>query len=315
MTLTSFQKKLCNVLQNGLPVAARPFDEIAKQLGSDETAVIAETKKLIEAGIVRRISVTFNYRALGKESALVAAHIEESQLPSVAAAVNELVGVSHNYLRDHYYNLWFTLQAASEEQIELIVDKLSADSGFDFHSLPAIQTFKLDVRFDAESDGKSLLPCDESILAIECIEKLVPLTNEEKVILKTLQHNLEIVSEPFPNALPVIQGLFDKGLIRRIAAVVDYHTLGFNANAMFACAVEDEHITEVGQQLAALNNVSHCYQRRTFPGWPYNLFAMMHGRSMEQLEQIVNDFTSNQKIQHFVLLKTLKEFKKKPVGI
>ena len=316
MTLTPFQKKLCNALQNGPLATARPFEEIAKILGSDEAAVISETRKLIEIGIIRRITATINYRAMGKTSSLVTAHVDEQQLPSVVAAVNLLFGVSHNYLRDHYYNVWFTLQAASDEQIESIVGKLSTDSGIEFYSLPVVQTFKLDVHFDAESDGQSLLSCKEKIVPAEGTEVL--LNSHETAIIKKIQQNLEIVPEPFawdPDSLKIIQSLIEKGVIRHIAAVVDYRKLGFNANAMFACMVEDERVTEVGRQLAESNNVSHCYQRTTFPGWPYNLFGMMHGHSMEQREKIADDFTSHHKIRHFALLKTLKEFKKEPVKV
>jgi DNA-binding Lrp family transcriptional regulator len=316
MTLAPFQKKLCNALQNGLPIVARPFAEIARQLESDEAMVISETKKLIELGIIRRISATFNYRALGRVSTLAAAHVEESRIDSVAAAINELVGVSHNYLRDHYYNLWFTLQAASDEQIELILSKLSSDTDTQFNSLPAVHTFKLDVRFDAESDGTSLLDCNENIGAEDMQE--VTLDRDQKATLIRLQHNLEIVGEPFGSNcdfINVIKSLFDKGVIRRIAAVTDYRKLGFEANAMFACMVEDQRVADVGRQLASSNNISHCYQRKTFPGWPFNLFAMMHGRSIKQLEQVVDDFKSCQKIRHFALLTTVKEFKKKPVPI
>jgi siroheme decarboxylase len=314
--LTPFQKTLCNTLQNGLPIVTRPFAEIACQLNSDESTVISETKKLFELRLFRRISVTVNYRALGKTSALVAAHVEESQLPSVVAGVNDLVGVSHNYLRDHYYNLWFTLQAASQTQIERVIAKLAAGSGIAFYALPAIQTFKLDVRFDAESDGKSLLPCEQNVLATECTEhEAALLSEEETAVLRKLQQNLEIVPEPFPDALPVILNLFEKGVIRRMAVVVDYRRLGFAANAMFVCAVEEERMTDVGRRLAELNNVSHCYRRSPFPGWSYNLFGMMHGRDMAYLENIVGDFTSAQKIRHYALLRTLQEFKKKPVNV
>ncbi|MCX5635051.1 MAG: hypothetical protein NTW55_04305 [Planctomycetota bacterium] len=327
--MTKLQGRLCNLLQKGLPICSNPFAQIAKEIGCDEDTVLKQTSELKKTGVIRRITAIINHRALGMAGTLVAAHIPQDNLLDVAKAVNAIENVSHNYLRKHYYNMWFTLQAKSDNQIEEILLNLSARFKIDFYSLPAERIFKLDVRFDAESGGKSLLSCEGKILATpstslrtvsmsnrEDTEKTeIHLNKEEKATLSKLQQNLEIVSEPFPNALQAIQSLFDKSVIRRIAAVVDYHKLGFMANAMFACAVEDNRIAEVGRQLAASNNVSHCYQRKTFPGWPYNLFAMMHGRDMEQLEKIVDDFTSHQKIRHFALLKTVKEFKKKPVNI
>ncbi len=311
--LTKLQGRLCNLLQKGLPICSNPFAQIAKEMGCDEDTVLKQTSELKKTGVIRRITAIINHRTLGMAGTLVAAHIPQDNLLEVAKAVNALDGVSHNYLRKHYYNLWFTLQAKSDKRIEEILLNLSARFKIDFYSLPAERIFKLDVRFDAESGGKSLLPCEGKILAAEKTE--IHLNKEEKAILSKLQQNLEIVSEPFPDSLQVIQSLIRKGVIRRIAAVVAYHKLGFAANAMFVCLVEDNRIAEVGRQLAASNNVSHCYQRTPFPGWPYNLFGMMHGRDMKQLEKIVDDFTFHQKIRHFALLKTVKEFKKKPVKI
>ncbi len=314
--LTKLQGRLCNLLQKGLPICSSPFNEIAKELHSDEDTVLKQTSELKKTGVIRRITAIINHRTLGMAGTLATSHIPEENLQKVIQAVNAIEGVSHNYLRKHYYNLWFTLQAKSVKQIEKTLSNLSTRFNLNFYSLPVERIFKLDVRFDAESGGKSLLPCEGRILAAENTEKTeIQLNKEEKAILSKLQQNLEIVSDPFPNSLQVIQNLIRKGVIRRIATVVDHRKLGFAANAMFVCLVEDEHIAEVGRQLAVSNNVSHCYQRKTFPGWPYNLFGMMHGRDMEQLEKIVDDFTSHQKIRQFALLKTVKEFKKKQVNI
>ena len=315
MNLTPFQKRLCNVLQNGLPVVERPFDAIAVQLGSDETIVCAEIKNLFAIGVIRRISATVDYKALGKVSVLVTAHVDPQKLSQIVAVVNLLDGVSHNYLRDHFYNLWFTLQGDSEDRIGLILAKLTAETGLVFHSLPAVETFKLDVRFDAESDGVSLLPYagnDDSrwggVLPVR-------LDDGEKAILSKFQQNIEIVSEPFANDLQVMHRLIDKGVVRRIATVVNYRMLGFAANAMLVCTVEDDRSVEVGRRLAASTNVSHCYHRRRFLDWPYNLFGMMHGRDMQQLATVATEFVSREKIRCYAILKTLEEFKKRPVKI
>jgi len=149
--LTKLQKQLCNLLQTGLPVCAKPFAGIAKLLNSDEKEVLQQIEQLKKLGVVRRISALINYRALGLATTLVAAHIEQQSLHEVTEAVNLLGNVSHNYLRQHYYNLWFTLQAQSPEQIDITLSSLSARFGIDFHNLPVKRVFKLDVRFDAES--------------------------------------------------------------------------------------------------------------------------------------------------------------------
>ncbi len=100
LLLTKLQKQLCNALQNGLPICARPFAEIAKGLDSSEEEVLEQTHRLKNAGIIRRIGALLNYRALGMTSTLVAAHVPQENIQEVADAVNSLENVSHNYLRD-----------------------------------------------------------------------------------------------------------------------------------------------------------------------------------------------------------------------
>jgi DNA-binding Lrp family transcriptional regulator len=319
LRLTKFQKQLCNALQKGLPICWRPFAEMAKELHSDEIKVLQQTRQLKDLGLIRRINAIVNHRALGLTSTLVAAHVPEQNLPEVVEAVNSLENVSHNYCRGHYYNLWFTLQAKTPEQIRDTLLNIGGCFGVDFHSLPVKRVFKLDVKFDAESQGQALLQQIQKTPEAEPVE----LNKNEKLILSKLQNNLEIVEEPFAflcdeglakeNVLKITAELIDKGVIRRIAAVVDYRKLGFVANVLFAGEVPQERIVSAGKKLARFAVVSHCYERQTFEGWPYNLFAMMHGRSMGQIQRVINKFTEAEKIKSFQLLPTAAEFKKQPV--
>ena len=124
LNLTRLQKQLCNMLQEGLPICSRPFAEIAKSLNSNEKKVLQEINRLKINGTIRRICALVNYRALGRISTLVAAHVPEPNLQEIVEAVNSLENVSHNYLREHYYNLWFTLQGQTTEEIELTFSEL-----------------------------------------------------------------------------------------------------------------------------------------------------------------------------------------------
>ena len=155
--LSAFDKRLCNELQIGLPIAERPFAIIARILKSNENEVIKRTRTLVKLGVIRRLGVSINWRAIGKASTLVAAHVEQEDLKKVVSAVNKLQGVSHNYLREHHYNLWFTLRADSQKDIDAILKRLSKRFGAAFNSLPVERVFKLDARFDAASNGKRLL--------------------------------------------------------------------------------------------------------------------------------------------------------------
>ena len=321
LNLTEQQKRLCNLLQQGLPICPRPFREIAKSLNINEAAVLREVERLRALGVIRRLGAIINYRALGMISTLVAAHIPEPNLQKVVEAINALDNVSHNYLRQHYYNLWFTLLADSAEQIDIVLSELSARFNVDFHSLPAERMFKLDARFDAEENERSF----ESVERLST-EEDVTLNEQQKMILSKLQSELKPVAEPFgflcsqgqdrlsvEDVLGIITELIDKGLIRRIAAVLDHRKLGFVANVLFAAEVSQQRIIETGEALAHLPVVSHCCQRKTFENWPYNLFAMMHGKSMADIDRVISKFVEAEGIDSFQLLPTAAELKKEPV--
>ncbi len=316
--LTKLQKRLCNLLQEGLAICREPYADLAKKLESDEETILQEVRQLEEAGVIRRVCAIINARALGRAGTLVAAHIPEEDLEGVVGVINSLEGVSHNYLRKHYYNLWFTLQAKSPEHIEVAISKLSARLGVEFYSLPVKRVFKLDVRFDAEGRGQ---PAGD----IEQVPggEAVKINETEKQILSGLQNDLEVISQPFDflcseglgieKALQIIRGLIKRRVIRRVAAAVNHYKLGFVANVMFCGEVSEEKIAEAGKALACFGVVSHCYERETIEKWPYNLYAMMHGKSMGEIQHVINRFTASEQIESFELLPTEEEFKKKPV--
>jgi siroheme decarboxylase len=322
--LGKLQKQLCNALQDGLPICRKPYDDLARYLNNNEETILREIRGLKETGVIRRICALINSRALGLTGTLVAAHILEENLQEVAEAVNSMENVSHNYLRKHYYNLWFTLQAKSVEEIEVMLSNLSGRFGIDFYSLPVERVFKLDVRFDAQGQGQlsdtGRIPNAQHTLRQN--EK-VELNEAEKLILSKLENGLEVISEPFgflcskeleiEKVLQTIQGLIDKGVIRRIAAVVDHRKLGFAANVLFCIKVPRNRIVEAGEALARFGAVTHCYQRGTIEDWPYNLYAMIHGKSMGEVQRVINKFTEAERIDSFELLPTAAELKKEPV--
>jgi len=318
LRLTKLQKQLSGVLQDGLPICQRPFDDIARFMGITEQIVLRQTTRLKAAGVIRRIAALINYRTLGFSSTLVAAHIPEESLTEVTAAVNSLENVSHNYLRTHHYNLWFTLQTSSLEEADITLANLSARFGLDFHSLPVEHIFKLDVRFDPDNQNELL----DSAPQVPTSE-IVHLNDTEKLLLAKLQNDLQVIAKPFDflcaedlaieDILRILTELTDKGVIRRIAAALDHHKLGFVANVLFVAKVGPDRIIEAGKALARFGIVSHCCQRRCFENWPYNLFAMMHSRSMGEIQHIIDRFTQAQKIDSFELLPTAAELKKQAV--
>jgi siroheme decarboxylase len=326
--LTELQKRLCNKLQRGLPICERPFARIADDLGTDEKIVLEQVARLKQAGVIRRLGAVINHRALGRTSTLVAANIPSDLLDDVVMAVNELEGVSHNYLRgclsglsqSEVPNLWFTLQGQDQQEIEIILEGLANRFGVKFYSLPAVRIFKLDVFFDLEERPGDNLQNDVSACNIE---RVVELDSTEKNILLRLQDELELISEPFAlfcsgslghqQVLQIINELVCKGVIRRLSAVLDHRRLGFIVNVLFSCQVSPERVVGAGERLAGLRMVSHCYERKTFSGWPYNLYAMIHSQNIEEIRAVINEFVSAEELQSYMLLPSVTELKKQPV--
>jgi len=324
--LTAFEKRLCNALQNGLAIIERPYAKIGRALGSDEETAIRRTRGLVERGVIRRIGAVVSWRAIGKAGTLVAARVAKEKLKEVVSAVNAIAGVSHNYLREHHFNLWFTIRADSDGDIERILKNLSQRFGVEFHSLPAKRIFKLDVRFDAQSGGRRLLPISEKRMQGN---KHRTMNNERRTsnvdeidewILAGIEGGLEVVERPYDflcadglqidDVLSRIDKMIVRGVIHRVGAVVDHRKLGFVANAMFVCEAKKNRAGAIGKALARLQNVSHCYQRETFKDWPYNLFAMMHGKTHTAIRHVAERFVREQGIEAWEVLATVEKLKK-----
>ena len=332
--LSAFEKRLCNILQEGLPITRRPFARIAAKLGCNEQTILKCTQGLVSRGFIRRIRAVINWRATGQAGTLVTAHIEQNDLHKVVDEVNRLKGVTHNYLREHHYNLWFTLRAESPKQVAATLQKFSKQFKTGFHGLPVKKVFKLDVRFDALSNGRSLLHQKKTRIK----NRTVNLESVDERLLSKLNEGLKVAAQPYDFLCPVLPALecrnrgsevegndklsidevlsrikkmIVQDVIHRLGAVVNHHKLGFVANAMFVCKANENKIVKIGKNLARLNIVSHCYQRKPFKGWPYNLFAMMHGRTIAQIHNEINKFVKSQKIPAWDVLPTLKVLKKK----
>lgn len=147
--LTSFDKALLNILQTGLPIASRPFAELAEQLGVDENTVIERLDYLKEHGLIRRIGAFFDSNSLGYVGTLAAAKVEKEYVEEVAEAINDYEGVTHNYERDGSFNLWFTLIVPTIETQQRILEEIRNLKGVSsLISLPAVKKYKVSVQFN-----------------------------------------------------------------------------------------------------------------------------------------------------------------------
>ena len=247
----------------------------------------------------------------------MAARIPSERLAETAARISRLGGVTHNYERQHAYNLWFTLTAPSPEALEQTLDQLRRQAGLEFHSLPALSVYKIRVQFDLADeveDAATAPPPSPSAT-------VAPLSKQQKELVRLLQEGLAAEREPFAAAAArlgwpvgqvveqVRQWLVD-GVIRRFGAVLRHHELGFRANGMVVFRLPPDRIDAAGRAMAARREVSHCYQRPPLPDFPYNLYAMTHGRSEEDVRAAAAEMARGAGAETFEVLFSVREFKK-----
>lgn len=147
--LTSFDKELLNILQTKLPISPRPFADLAEALGTDEIVVINRLKELKEQGYLRRVGPFFDSVKLGYAGTLIATKVTEGYMESVALAINEYPGVTHNYEREGEFNLWFTLLTPDMETQDKILAEIRNLPGVEnLISLKANRKYKVSVQFD-----------------------------------------------------------------------------------------------------------------------------------------------------------------------
>lgn len=144
--MDSIDKQLVTLIQAGFPVTERPWEAIGEELGISEKEVIERVGAIRESGEIRRIGASFDSRRLGYASTLCAAHIPADRLEKAIEVINAFHNVTHNYERNHYYNVWFTLIAPSRERIREILAEIEERAGIEpVLDLPARRLFKIQV--------------------------------------------------------------------------------------------------------------------------------------------------------------------------
>jgi len=314
--MDSIDARLLDLLQQGLPLIARPFADLAGRLGSD---VISRIERLKSDGIIRQIGAIFDSAALGYKSALVAFRVDGPVVDAVADIVSAHPGVSHCYSREADYNVWFTITGAPGGDPGTEVQALAASAGAgDYLVLPALKVFKIGV-FLPMSDWSRPSEHQPAPSRPEPAE----LSERDRAAIRALQSDLPLVDRPFvelasragmteSELLDLARGYLERGLMRRFAAVLRHHRAGYAANAMVCWRVEPGRVDEVGRALASDCSVSHCYERPASAKWPYPLYTMVHARSAEELDASIARLAAIAASEHIVL-RTVKEYKKSRV--
>ena len=320
--LDEADKRLLNLMQGSFELCERPFEKVAALAGLSEDDVMARVQRLLDKRIIREITPIFDTRALGYSSMLVAAKVDAANPHRAAGIINSHPGVTHNYLRNHEFNLWFTIAVEPDSRLGLpgTLEALQRETGAEsIRQLPTLKLFKIRMDLEMEQGTDALSTAGEAVEPIEL--EPIEVTDEDVATIRATQGPMAVLREPFAPAaerlgvsqaavLERLASLRERGGLRRVAAILFHRRAGFSANGMGVWKVPEDEVLETGKRMAAFRGVSHCYQRPTYADWPYSVFTMAHGRSKEECDAILSSIADATGIHERATLYSSTEFKK-----
>jgi len=305
-------RELLGALQVEIPIVSTPFAFIGQSLDMSEKEVIKRTERLRREGLIRQLAAQFDARALGYRSCLVAARVDPNRVDEAAASINAHPGVTQNYRRNNDFNLWFTLFVGPQSKIgiDATIEMLGREADCDVvRPLPTLKLYK-----NSSSDG-------ETSADHEPHGEYTPLTPLELEAVRLLQRDLPLQPRPFDaiartaalsadDLLTAARGLLKRGQMRRFAATVSSRKSGFTASAMGVWIVSPDRADDYAAKLVQHRAVSHCYLRPVYDDWPYNLYTIVHARSVDECESVINDLAIDSGLTEKQTLFPTKEYKK-----
>lgn len=338
------KETVLGTIQSGFPIAPDPYGALAEQLGFERDEVEKALLDLREEGLVRRIGASFDSKRLGYSSTLCALAVPPERADEVAAIINAYPGVTHNYLRENRYNIWFTLITRSSEDRARILGQIVEQSGCDdLLDMPATKMYKIRVDFgkghgkkatEAKAEAKdagehvagrfgaaatdarafdgddafdvALVRWAQDDVVFDADGTLVERPFEQGAALIARQIGREVTEEEVIDRILELKAL---KVIRRFGAMVKHQKMGFAFNGMTVWNVDDGRLDEVGAAFAGKPYVSHCYTRLAQPTWPYKIYAMTHAQTQDELDGYVAELADIAQAEPLVLVST-KEFKK-----
>ncbi|ELZ90103.1 siroheme decarboxylase subunit beta [Haloferax sulfurifontis] len=313
--LSRLDRAIVNAFQGGFPVVGRPFEPAAAALrerGVDVSAadLCERVRTLDEEGVLSRFGALVNAEEIGGTATLVAMHAPPERFDEVAEQVNAHREVAHNYEREHpHLNMWFVVSVADESRVEEVLGDIEAETGQATYNMPKRREFHVGAKFlldgpisDGDLDLSHLGPDVEPTDARA-------LTPDERDLVMEIQGGLPITETPYADVaeavgqdpawvVETIKRFNLEGKVRRVGVIPNHYALGYSENGMTVWNVPDDLVMEVGPEIASLDFVTHCYRRPRHEGvWPYNFFAMTHGRSeaesearIEQVREVMSDY-------------------------
>lgn len=309
------QNELAHAIQTNVPFVSRPFAQVGRSLGVSEDDVLEQLTLWSSETKLREISAILEGSALGYDSALVAGEVPAERLEEVAAVINAHPTVTHNYLRNHSYNVWFTIAVPTEMGLERTLALLAEEARVEkFHPLRRTHTFKVGVNFDLLSK--------ESTTPVVALQAAIPFSagEHEQRMFRAIQTPLPLAAEPF-SRLAGQFGVDEQSLLgfaqthlgnamRRYVATFRHRRLGVRGNGMVVWQVPESELPRLGPMLAAAPEVSHCYARNAIPGFSYTLYSMLHGPDEDACRETAQRISRELGVDDYLILFSSREFKK-----
>ncbi len=283
--------RLIDRLQRSVPLTERPFSDLGTELGLSEAAVLDRLTQLLGSGVLTRLGPLYQIERAGGQFILAALQVPQQRYAEVTAQVNALPEVAHNYRREHALNMWFVVAAETPAVAWATCDQIEAATGLPVHAFPKEREYFVGLYLPLLDRPDPAPPAAQAAPAATALV----LTEFDRALIAATQSGLPLVPRPY-DAVAAMLGsssaavrerlaaLLAAGVVRRIAAVPNHYRLGYTANGMSVWDVDDAEVDRLGELLGSQPGVSHCYRRPRKPGvWRYNLFAMLHGHTREQV--------------------------------
>jgi DNA-binding Lrp family transcriptional regulator len=307
--LDDTDRRLMNLMQSEFPLVPEPYAMLAERAELDVDELMRRAQRLLDGRIIREITPIFDTRTLGFSSMLVAAKVDTEYPHRPAEIINSHPGVSHNYLRTHEFNLWFTIATPPDSELGLqgTLDVLQELTGAEsIRQLPTLTMFKINMNLEMEGGTDALAAKVEAIPPRELERQ--PYDDRDIAVIQATQGPMAVVDNPWseaaeevgmttPELLSHLEAMIERKILRRVAAILFHRRAGFSANGMGVWKVRPERVADVGGRMAAVRGVSHCYERPTYADWPYSVFTMAHGRSKEECDAVLDSIADEHDLQ------------------
>ncbi|HBT95118.1 MAG TPA: Lrp/AsnC family transcriptional regulator [Coriobacteriia bacterium] len=327
---TAEQKELLALAQSKFPITADPYAALGEQMGMTGDEAYAVMQSLHDAGYIRRLGPAFNSYRLGYVSTLCAVSVPDEKLESVTEYINGFYNITHNYLRENDYNVWFTVIAHGDAELQRIVGLVEENAGSQVLQLPALRLFKIKVDFNvkgvarAAEKRQAMIP--KNVVPIEVTDDDIAIIRAAQVDILAGRYPFKDIAEEVSRrtgktvreeqVVDTLQGWRNNGTIRRFGITLFHQKAGFDFNVMGVWDVKDEQVEEAGAIMAMQDEISHCYERPRVRDWQSNLYTMIHGQSLEQCDEAIASIRSalaagGIEVEQPQKLYTLRELKKK----